>query len=215
MAVAPHEPTTLKPRKRRPPDPVKVFETYVAECTNKGRWGAYKRTGERYGRTDEWARQVVQKHQALIAASASLLPSNLTYEPAPGEEEYAQIRESLAAQIAKQQADHALLCELVTADLPSPAASPAIDITPIVNGELPNSQAKESPKYQVFERRNDADRTAANTQIAVRLFLGLAVGMTACMLLVASKAPDLALLLFPEVMGLWWVVAEARRTALR
>src|SRR3712207_8859199 len=36
-------------------DPARVYQTYVAECTALGQWGAFQRTADRYGKSHEWA----------------------------------------------------------------------------------------------------------------------------------------------------------------
>ena len=73
------------PRSRTPIAPERVFQTYTHECATHGEWGAYRRTGDRYGRSDEWARKACAKYRAqtVQATTAVQLAPELAYVPPP------------------------------------------------------------------------------------------------------------------------------------
>ncbi len=207
MAAAPSQRPSQRPRSNAQ----RVFETYVAECTARGKWGAFKRTGERYGKSDEWARKIVHRHLKQAEEQPPELAPDLAYVPCPGEIEYAQDCAKRAAQIANDE----LLRKLLEPDLPNSVSSPCLDIRQEPNVETPNSQLPTEPIYQLPQYKPVGYDPTANYQQLAWIALACALLITFGVILVASKSLGLALALFPEAMGMWWVVVQARRRALR
>ncbi len=81
--------------------------------------------------------------------------------------------------------------------------------------ERRNSQLPTEPIYQLPQYKPAGYDPTANYQQLAWIALACALLITFGVILVASKSLGLALALFPEAMGMWWVVVQARRRALR
>ena len=165
-------PTTPTTRKRTPPSPQRVYETWQHECRSAGEWGAYARTAARYHKpsgepySDEWARKLCKRWEAeqlaREAAEAAPVDDTLAYQPPPGG--YPQPQPAAVLRQANLPTS-TLKAPTIGADLPTGAR----DITAAANGEVANSQPANPANSQPFEleethRREDAHRQTGSAE---------------------------------------------------
>jgi hypothetical protein len=148
---------------------VQVYETEVA----KRERGAYVRAAELLGVSDQHVANVVGRHEAKQPIRATDLARScaisdpLAYIPCPGEAELNAERE----RIAKQQADEALLRQLLKVD---DANDTALQNVPVERVEMP----KPTPTAPIYQQPRFARSTyslRANANTAVRFAFTWAV----------------------------------------
>ena len=214
MAAAPR--IEANPRKRSIPDDALIYREYAHQLMSKGEWGAYSRTARLCKVSHEHVRKVVARHRP------QKVDDSLAYQPAPGEEEQVQSHEvqtaensaEAALESATLQGDADLLRQLLEEELPRPGfeiTSTPSSIAPATSLEsATDERAVHFTEYPVI-RIASVSQERQNQRIAFYLLLAFTCVMTAVMILVAKKSMLLPLLLFPEVMGMWWVTLEFRR----
>ncbi len=92
-----HTPASSRKRK---PDPARVVQSYYHEVAQRGRRGAYRRTGDLYNISDETVRRFV--HAAEERANTPPLPDELAYVPPPFSDELATIQAKSAVELATE-----------------------------------------------------------------------------------------------------------------
>ncbi len=201
MAAAPR--IEANSRKRTLPDDALIYREYVHQVMKQGERGAKARTAA--------VCRVSHTHVANVIARYGPQPKDesTSYDPAPGEVEYMQNCAISAAQIA----DDCSLCQLIEEPIETPAAE--VMATPSSN-ETETPLPIETPEreelvvaYQLL--RNGVDRTRENQKLSLYLILGAVILFTALDIVIAQKSLLLALILLPEVMGMWWVILQYRR----
>ncbi len=205
--------TAPRLKKRQLPDDALIYREYAHQVMSKGAWGAYSRTARICKVSHEHVRKVVARHLPP--------PSDdpVAYVPAPGEVEYRQFcatQPALSApdQPAPLQSDAEFLQELLSEELPTPEAE--ITSTPSsIASAIPLESATDERAVHFIEysviRIAGVSREHQNQRIAYYLLLAFTCVMTAVMIVVAKKSLLLPLLLFPEVIGMWWVILDFRR----
>ncbi|CAA9339435.1 MAG: hypothetical protein AVDCRST_MAG93-6563 [uncultured Chloroflexia bacterium] len=159
-------------RKRTPPSPQRVYETWQHECRTAGEWGAYARTAARYHKpsgepySDEWARKLCKRWEAgqlaREAAEAAPVDDTLAYQAPPGGYPQPQPAAVLRQADAANSPTSTLKAPTIGADLPTVDH----DITAAANVEAANSQPANRANSQPFEleeahRPEDANWTPA------------------------------------------------------
>ena len=86
--------------RKRKPDPARVVQSYYHEVSQRGRRGAYRRTGDLYNISDETVRRFV--HAAEERANTPPLSDELAYVPPPFSDELAVIRAKSAVERATE-----------------------------------------------------------------------------------------------------------------
>src|ERR671917_197782 len=80
---------STRPQRRRKPDPAAVLQTYDYECKESGKRGAYRRTAERYGISEDTVERYVHRREEREAAKEAEAAAGLAYEPPPFADELA------------------------------------------------------------------------------------------------------------------------------
>jgi hypothetical protein len=204
MAAAPIQ-TAQKKRPRPVPDDALVYREYAHQVMQGGEWGAFSRTARICKVSHQHVRNVVERHTAKPSRNDAVLrDTSLEYEPAPGELEFAKERDADA--LLRQLLIHEIETEQV------PVTSPP---NPIANEPAEEFATFERSVPQIasdlFANAIHIDRTGENLRMAKWLMGVLCVGVTTICILVAQKSLGLSLALFPEVLGMWWVLGQAKK----
>ncbi len=112
---------TPAPTRKRKPDPARVVQSYYHEVAQRGRRGAYRRTGDLYNISDETVRRFV--HAAEARANTPPLPDELAYVPPPFSDELAAIQAKSAAELATE--GHPRDISITSTPQPAPQRTPA------------------------------------------------------------------------------------------
>ncbi len=163
-------PTSSAARKRTPPSPQRVYETWQHECRTAGEWGAYARTAARYHKpsgepySDEWARKLCKRweaeQQAREAAAVAPIDDTLTYQAPPDGYPHPQPRPALRQPELANSPTSTLKAPTIGADLPTARR----DITAAANGATPNRQPANPANFQPFELKETRAAADANRQ---------------------------------------------------
>ncbi|HSH81850.1 MAG TPA: hypothetical protein VLA19_25265, partial [Herpetosiphonaceae bacterium] len=92
--------STSSATRKRKPDPARVVQSYYHEVAQRGRRGAYRRTGDLYNISDETVRRFV--HAAEERANTLPLPDELAYVPPPFADELTAIQAKSATERATE-----------------------------------------------------------------------------------------------------------------
>ncbi len=214
MAAAPR--IKAHPRKRVVPDDALIYREYAHQLMSKGAWGAYSRTARICRVSHEHVRKVVARHLPPPSDDA------VAYVPAPGEVKYRQFCATQPAPIAPEQpslpqSDAEFLQTLLSEELPTPQA----EITSTPRSIAPATKAESATversvhfiEYSIICNAG-SDRERENRRIGFWYLLSITLVVTLLMILLARKTLLLPLLLFPEVMGMWWVILQFRRVVI-
>jgi hypothetical protein len=194
--------TRVKPS----PDDV-IRREYLYQANTGGKRGAYRRTAERVGRSDEYVRKLVKAQDKPTEQD-----TGTDYIPCPGEEELRAQRAQLATLPPPIANDPAPETPTDANDITSTPSSLALPSpTPLPTDERSTPVIAAPPVAIVYGgSRSDPNADALPFLVAL-----VALGATLSVMLTALVSVGLAMAWVPFPLLLWWIVARLRAGVVR